>query len=214
MAKPNTTKTNTPIASGDGETPKKPASQRAADVVAAVAAPLVEKAVKLTRLVKRKAGAARAVAKESIAPAPVTPTVDPAPDFSGDGDAVSGTPPSPVAAKATAPTKPKRASKLLATTPAVPAADPAPVPPPPIAGVTKPATKVKGEAKPKAAKPKPAPRLGSGSAKPKKKGFTNDDVALRAYFIAQRRHAEGRHGNPESDWLEAEAELRVEHDVR
>jgi hypothetical protein len=73
---------------------------------------------------------------------------------------------------------------------------------------------VKGEAKPKATKTKAPPRSGSGSTKPKKKGFTNDDVALRAYFIAQRRHAEGRHGNPESDWLEAEAELRAEHGVR
>ena len=42
-------------------------------------------------------------------------------------------------------------------------------------------------------------------------GFTQDDVALRAYFIAEKRQAEGREGNPHTDWLEAERQLRVEH---
>jgi hypothetical protein len=32
---------------------------------------------------------------------------------------------------------------------------------------------------------------------------------LRAYFIAQRRHAEGLPGNPETDWHQAESELRA-----
>jgi hypothetical protein len=41
--------------------------------------------------------------------------------------------------------------------------------------------------------------------------FTSEDVALRAYFIAQCRHAEGAPGTPEGDWLEAERQLRVEY---
>ena len=44
----------------------------------------------------------------------------------------------------------------------------------------------------------------------KKPSYTLDDVALRAYFIAQDRHAKGIPGSPETDWLEAERQLRVE----
>jgi hypothetical protein len=44
----------------------------------------------------------------------------------------------------------------------------------------------------------------------KKSSYTLDDVALRAYFIAQDRNAKGIHGSPESDWLEAERQLRAE----
>ncbi len=37
-----------------------------------------------------------------------------------------------------------------------------------------------------------------------------EDIALRAYFIAEKRHAEGRYGDPGSDWIEAEQQLRRE----
>lgn len=41
-------------------------------------------------------------------------------------------------------------------------------------------------------------------------GFTADDVALRAYFIAERRQQTGDPGTPEGDWLEAERQLLAE----
>ena len=49
-------------------------------------------------------------------------------------------------------------------------------------------------------------------AAPKSKSvhFTQDDVALRAYFIAEKRQKLGLHGDAHSDWLEAERQLRAE----
>jgi hypothetical protein len=38
---------------------------------------------------------------------------------------------------------------------------------------------------------------------------TAEDVAVRAYFIGERRRSLGLPGDPESDWLEAERQLRV-----
>ena len=37
---------------------------------------------------------------------------------------------------------------------------------------------------------------------------TSEDVAVRAYFIGERRRHLGLPGNPESDWLEAERQVR------
>jgi len=45
----------------------------------------------------------------------------------------------------------------------------------------------------------------SASSKP---AYSMDDIALRAYFIAQKRQQLGQFGTPESDWLEAERQLR------
>jgi hypothetical protein len=55
-------------------------------------------------------------------------------------------------------------------------------------------------AKPEKAKPaaKPAPVI------------TNDDISLRAYFIAERRQAMGWPGDSSSDWVEAERQLKAE----
>ena len=36
------------------------------------------------------------------------------------------------------------------------------------------------------------------------------DIALRAYFIAERRQATGGHGDEHGDWVEAERQLRAE----
>ena len=36
-------------------------------------------------------------------------------------------------------------------------------------------------------------------------------IALRAYFIAEQRHAEGKPGDSLSDWLEAERQLLSEN---
>lgn len=37
---------------------------------------------------------------------------------------------------------------------------------------------------------------------------TSEEIALRAYYLAERRRHLGLPGDPESDWLQAERELR------
>jgi hypothetical protein len=37
---------------------------------------------------------------------------------------------------------------------------------------------------------------------------TMEEIALKAYYLAERRRHLGLPGDPESDWLEAERELR------
>jgi len=54
------------------------------------------------------------------------------------------------------------------------------------------------------------------AAKPVKKKkavakvVATDDIALRAYFIAEGRQATGGHGDEHGDWVEAERQLRAE----
>ncbi len=78
------------------------------------------------------------------------------------------------------------------------------------------ADEVKKE-KPKA----PKKAAAKSAAKPKKPAvpkrtvpsaaaISSDDIALRAYFIAERRQQEGIHGDEHSDWIEAERQLRAE----
>jgi hypothetical protein len=38
--------------------------------------------------------------------------------------------------------------------------------------------------------------------------ITTEDIALRAYYISERRRNLGLPGDPQSDWLEAEKQLR------
>ena len=40
--------------------------------------------------------------------------------------------------------------------------------------------------------------------------ISGDDIALRAYFIAERRHKMGWPGDSTSDWVEAERQLKAE----
>ncbi|HEY8903536.1 MAG TPA: hypothetical protein VIM48_07505 [Chthoniobacterales bacterium] len=40
--------------------------------------------------------------------------------------------------------------------------------------------------------------------------ISSDDIALRAYYIAERRRAMGWPGDSTSDWVEAELQLRTE----
>lgn len=40
--------------------------------------------------------------------------------------------------------------------------------------------------------------------------ITNDDIALRAYFIAEKRRHNGHWGDETGDWVEAERQLREE----
>jgi hypothetical protein len=40
--------------------------------------------------------------------------------------------------------------------------------------------------------------------------FSHDEIALKAYFIAQHRQQNGIPGDPAQDWVEAERQLREE----
>lgn len=75
----------------------------------------------------------------------------------------------------------------------------------------------------KSARRAPAPKAAPAkAAAPRKKvakpivraGFSNDDVALRAYYIAEKRQAAGLPGDTHSDWVEAERQLRKEHGIK
>ncbi|MEI6340301.1 MAG: DUF2934 domain-containing protein [Verrucomicrobiota bacterium] len=58
------------------------------------------------------------------------------------------------------------------------------------------------EAKKRGEKPK--------AAAPGKAAISGDDIALRAYFIAERRGKMGWHGDSTGDWVEAERQLQAE----
>ncbi len=60
--------------------------------------------------------------------------------------------------------------------------------------------------KPVTAKSKPAAKKKSG----KKAIISNEDIALRAYFIAERREKMGWTGDSTGDWVEAERQLKAE----
>ena len=79
----------------------------------------------------------------------------------------------------------------------------------------------KRAAKPAAAKPPAPPKKTAPRAKPAKAvaapkrtakapAYTNDDIALRAYFIGEKRRNHGLHGDEHQDWLEAERQLFAE----
>ena len=73
------------------------------------------------------------------------------------------------------------------------------------------AAPAKRAAKPTAAKPPVAVKKATNGTKPAKApGYTNDDVALRAYFIAEKRRNLGLPGDEHQDWLEAERQLLAE----
>lgn len=90
--------------------------------------------------------------------------------------------------------------------PAAPSKRGASTKPAAVATVVAPAAPAK---KPKAASAKKAAAK-PAAAKAKKPSYTHDDVALRAYFIAERRQAAGIHGTPQQDWVAAERELKLE----
>jgi hypothetical protein len=47
-------------------------------------------------------------------------------------------------------------------------------------------------------------------ASPVRPAFTQEDVALRAYFISEKRHSNGLPGDEHQDWLEAERQITAE----
>jgi hypothetical protein len=92
------------------------------------------------------------------------------------------------------------------TTKPVPESIPAPAA---IEASVPPAAAMDGEGAPAKAKAKKKPA--KKAAKKKTVTFTSEDVALRAYFIAEHRHRHGLHGDSHSDWIEAERQLKKEH---
>lgn len=61
----------------------------------------------------------------------------------------------------------------------------------------------------------PKPKVKKAQASPRKKAvkapsISSDDIALRAYFIAERRQKMGWHGDSTGDWVEAERQLKAE----
>ena len=60
---------------------------------------------------------------------------------------------------------------------------------------------------------KPASKKPAAPTK-KAAAYTQDDVALRAYFIAEKRQRLGLHGDSHSDWIEAERQLAAENGAK
>jgi hypothetical protein len=80
----------------------------------------------------------------------------------------------------------------------------------PIPASVLPATteKAKLPAKAKPAKKQPAKK--AATPKAKKPAYSQEDIALRAYFIAEKRQQLGLPGDSHSDWIKAERQLRAE----
>lgn len=68
-------------------------------------------------------------------------------------------------------------------------------------------TKKPTKAKKPAAK-RSTPRAKATKAKPLSKP-TQEEIALKAYYIAEERHRKGLPGNRETDWIEAERQLKA-----
>jgi len=67
------------------------------------------------------------------------------------------------------------------------------------------------ESAPEPAKPKKAKAPAKAAATPKKTPvFSSEEIALRAYFIAERREKMGWPGDSTGDWVEAERQLLAE----
>jgi len=123
----------------------------------------------------------------------------------------------PVAAKpaAKSPAKPKAATpaSLVKEAPVatVPVAPPAPVAVPKSAPAKTVAPAKAAAAAPKAKKvvKKAAPKEIEEVA-PKAPSYTQEDVALRAYFISEKRRSQGLPGDEHQDWLEAERQVSAE----
>jgi len=74
---------------------------------------------------------------------------------------------------------------------------------------------VAAPAKSKPASKSPAEAPAKAKAAPGKKAaapivISGDDIALRAYYIAERRQRMGWPGDSTNDWVEAERQLRAE----
>ena len=57
---------------------------------------------------------------------------------------------------------------------------------------------------------KPAKAEAAPKRAAKAPGYTNDDIALRAYFLGEKRRNHALPGDEHQDWLEAERQLLAE----
>ncbi len=55
-----------------------------------------------------------------------------------------------------------------------------------------------------------APKVAAAKKAASQTAISPDDIALRAYFIAEKRQAQGLPGDAHQDWLEAERQLLAE----
>lgn len=72
------------------------------------------------------------------------------------------------------------------------------------------AVKLAAPSKPAAAKKPAAPRKPAAGKAKASPGFSQEDVAVRAYFVSEKRRADGLPGDEHGDWLEAERQLLAE----
>jgi hypothetical protein len=106
-----------------------------------------------------------------------------------------------MAKKTTTKSKPEAVAKRAAKPAEKPKAAPTP-PPKPVAVVAAP--------KLKPVKTPPKAKRVVKKAAPKPPAFTQNDVALKAYYISEKRRSEGLPGDEHQDWLEAERQIAAE----
>jgi hypothetical protein len=140
--------------------------------------------------------------KPAAAVKPAAPTKPAVPD----APATAAVPKPAAAVKPATPTKP--------AVPDVPATAAVPKPTAPVKRAVKPVAKPAVKTKPtgKSAKAAPAAKRKAPAKKapPAKPSHTQDDVALRAYFISEKRRAHGLPGDEHQDWIEAERQIIAE----
>lgn len=73
------------------------------------------------------------------------------------------------------------------------------------------AVKLAAPGKRAAAKKTAAPRKRATTKARKAPAITREDVAMRAYFVSEKRRSAGLPGDEHGDWLEAERQLLAEH---
>lgn len=83
------------------------------------------------------------------------------------------------------------------------------------AAKTKATDKPKSTARKKRAEGKATPKLPASFSMDRKAAavkpvISHEAISTRAYFIAERRHKMGWHGDSRSDWAQAEAQLKAE----
>lgn len=105
-------------------------------------------------------------------------------------------------------------SKPVAPTAAAPSTPVTPAPSP-VKRAVKPAAKTKktvakAPKAPAAVKAKRTPARPKAPTAPAVPAYTREDVALRAYFISEKRRHQGLHGDEHQDWIEAERQLLAE----
>ncbi len=109
---------------------------------------------------------------------------------------------------------PKKTDSTTKPTVPAPAAPEASAPAPaPVKRAVKPAVKAKTVTKKAKAPAVKAKRTTTKAAAPAVRSapsFTREDVALRAYFISEKRRHHGIHGDEHQDWVEAERQLLAE----